>query len=199
MKINNYVFLILLWTSFLSSDIVEFPHILSFSEFKEDSSRFNYDVLIELDDGSSWKVHPDDETKLHGWEIGQKVYISPRTSSYWFSRDHHFDLHNSDLKEFVHVMLVYHREYPREIIDYTAIYDSYYQKDATGYNITFNKARFRQTLLMDDGTSWELRDHFYQFLPDTTIYIGWDGQKKIPILISGRLNNPTWTYLYPSK
>src|SRR5262245_25950916 len=43
-----------------------------------------------LDDGSSWKVHPDHTDRFSHWDSGDVVYVDARTTWYWFKREHKF-------------------------------------------------------------------------------------------------------------
>lgn len=79
------------------------------------SGRFVGDPLATLSDGSQWKVHPDNKKRFFDWQQGDKVYILPRTSFYWFKREHKFKMYNATKDQYIKVMFIRYPSHARYI------------------------------------------------------------------------------------
>lgn len=77
------------------------------------------DYVVVLNDGSEWKVHPEDSNVFSQWEINDIVHPRVRTSHYWFKREHKFELFNHTRKQTVKVMLVRYPTNPLRVTDVT--------------------------------------------------------------------------------
>ncbi len=76
---------------------------------------FKGDLLVILNDGSSWKIHPKDTKMLAYWEPSDQVHIAYRKSHFHFKREHKFFLRNQAKGEEARVILIEHKEDPLEL------------------------------------------------------------------------------------
>jgi hypothetical protein len=90
------------------AEIIPFcNHIVSTALFEGDADKnFIGDYVVVLDNGSAWKIHPEDAVAYSKWYIDDLVQPFARTSFYWFKREHKFMLHNYSRNERLRVMLV---------------------------------------------------------------------------------------------
>lgn len=93
------------------------PKLVSIELFSGDRhGDFKGDPVIILSDGSRWKVHPKDEKIISRWNVDDEVKVSLRTDTYWFKREHKFQLINRTRNEKAKVMLVNYGPNPVKII-----------------------------------------------------------------------------------
>lgn len=115
-------------------------HIVGTRPYEGDSNGgFIGDYVAVLDDGSAWKVHPDDAVTYSKWYIDDLVQPAARTSFYWFKREHKFMLHNHNCNQKVRVMLV---NYPT-----TPLYIASAQEVVVGGHWETKK-------VLDDNNDW---------------------------------------------
>lgn len=175
----------------------------------EEGGPFQGNLVADFSDNSSWKVHPKDTGIAAAWQPGETVYIRPRTSFYWFKREHKFEIYNHNRRESVRAMLAYHQDRPHEILEASDVFASrgverpLYGTDKNGESAIVGffalETDYRRVLMLDDGSFWEIMDHVESFVPGATIYIGFNDSKEVdlPILITGKGTAAVWATLYP--
>ncbi|MCB1113999.1 MAG: hypothetical protein KDK62_04520 [Chlamydiia bacterium] len=180
--------------------------IRGLSEYKEKD--YQGDTVVELYDGSLWKVHPDHKEIALAWEPFDEVHVQLRKSIYWFSRPHKFRLHNRTKGESVKVMILDYGFSPLLVFstskpfatcwDEVPIYalDNEGQEIIVGYKLILKG--WKQVLELTDGSTVEIRDNFENFKEGTEIFVGiderWDYQG--PFFITGKKEQAKWTPAY---
>lgn len=167
---------------------------------------FAGDLVAVLNDGSQWKVHPDNPEQFLHWNVGDTVHIAVRTSWYWFKREHKFHLVNHNNGQVVKVMLVKHSDVPLMIVDATKpmATDSYtvpvYSTDSNG-NLYVSGYRqvpcdYRSQITLSDGSVWIIRKKFSSFKYGRKVYVGYNESSVAikPFLISGIEREASWTW-----
>lgn len=171
-------------------DLIKRIESFSFCE-DEEIPEFNGDITVILDDGSEWKVYPDNQQKMSYWHPEDHVYIEPRTSTYFFKREHKFRLVNLD-RDRESVKVMYIRE-PTDPLIVVGIWP-------------FHPGVI--TLKISNGKSCEISSNFIkyrsiceQFMPGTHVYFGlepnglmymWDQ----PIIITGLKKNSHFRHCF---
>lgn len=112
--------------------------------------------VIVLNDGSEWKVHPDDTNKFSRWEINDIVHTKVRTSFYWFKREHKFELFNHTRNEAVKVMLVNYPIEPMTIRDVRIDTKYYVQEHQNGTRTV--DIIYTYNVLLSDRSLWTIKD-----------------------------------------
>lgn len=175
---------------------------------------FEGDYVALLEDGSAWKIHPEDRDLFSFWEMGDVVRVKVRTSWYWFKREHKFELYNHNRGEAARVMLVKHKTNPL-IIDAT---DSYakskglrpvhtsvlkLQEDGsskveTVTHYVYQEWDFRKILHLNDGSFWVIKENLDDFQLGNTVYVGAQGRPDTIyydfVLIKGDQREAIWTW-----
>lgn len=139
-------------------------YIESFAIYNGDNQGgFKDNFTIILTDGSTWKIHPDDQKKISQWNIHDIVQVWVRTSFYWFKRAHKFELHNISLDDSVKVMLVRYPDYPLRIVetetrisDIDIIIISHVDAEGNIFYIQQFIDVYEKKLYLSDGTVWTL-------------------------------------------
>ncbi len=149
------------------------------------------DVTVILNDQSEWKVHPDDTEKFATWYINDIVHPRVRTSSYWFKREHKFELFNHTRRDTVRAMLV---KYPGNtmIVGGTQDYEVERQlktrpmKDNNGEIVLDNNGqkvmesywdiKFERLVFFYDGSIWSVKDHLNEFKSGKFVYLSANNQ-----------------------
>lgn len=142
------------------SSVVRKIEAISFYHGNEEG-KFKDDILLTLDDGSQWKTHPSTQNVVSEWHVGDSVRVFPRTTHYFFKRDHHFKLVNDRTKGFSHVMFVKEASPPLTIVkidEYVATFDKY------------GEERERRVTL-SNGSQWTIRNNFRFFPLNSKVYI----------------------------
>lgn len=85
---------------------------------------FKGDFVMVLNDGSAWKVHPNDQVKFSNWLQGESIFVDIRTSWYWFKREHKYYLYNITRKENVRAMIVDYGDSSLEVVSVSKPYFS---------------------------------------------------------------------------
>ena len=171
-----------------------FPYIhqlVSTSIYPGDmDGEFKGDFVAELDDGSAWKVHPDHAQLYSTWQPGENVHIAPRTTSYWFKREHKCMICNLDRKESVFVMPVrtpWYIDYTQRPHYTTIVYGSYGSVSYTDW---------RRNISLDSSEHFEVDcnagDKHYEF--ETPAYVAYreDNGMIIFYVISGVGKHSVW-------
>lgn len=182
--------------------------IVAFHPFEGDRhGDFAGDLVVDLADGSSWKVHPTEQECLAAWQPGDAVHISLRTSWYWFRRQHKFFLNNLDRNECVKVMLVGYGDSPLTVIASSDVYQRdtgelipVYGTDSNGNQIILTWAPKMESVMditLSDGTSWVVFDHFVPFRKGATVYKGFNRSKSGVkyFLITCDQREAIWSYI----
>ncbi len=172
--------------------------------------QFAGDDVAVLNDGSRWKVHPEDKAKFRKWNLGDLVYTDLRTEPYFFKREHKFKLYNQNLKQFVRVMLVEYPKYPLIVQSYQDIEvdrqlitrekkDQYGQtvKDSQGKPVMeqYWAIIYHRDLLLSDGTLWRIAKDLDSFYEGKYVYLGLNlnTDSFAYFLISGTQREAVWT------
>lgn len=145
---------------------------------------FKHNLVVALDDGSYWKIHPKDQHTFGRWKMDDIVQVQRRTSFYWFKREHKFELLNRNLNETVRVMLVQYPINPLIILDSNVYVSkqtlkSYPTRDAFG-NITYVYYwvyEYEKKLFLNDGSIWILTRDFDHFKTGYEVYLGGNNQE----------------------
>lgn len=182
--------------------------IQTIAHFEGDRHReFRGDLVATLNDGSAWKVHPNDRYAFSCWQESDLIQVSKRMSSYWFKREHKFEFCNLSNGEKVRVMLVQYPMYRTFITDATtALADSYVKTytwvDAWGF-IHYDYYTidvYHKILSLSDGTTWVIKDEgtFACFCVNDTVYMGFNTDESgiSPFLISGLEREARWAWAY---
>lgn len=75
------------------------------------------DYVVVLNDGSEWKIHPEDSDVFRQWEMNDIVHPRVRSSHYFFKREHKFELVNHTRRQTAKVMLVKYPTHPLIVMD----------------------------------------------------------------------------------
>ena len=167
---------------------------------------FKNHLVAILSDGSGWKIHPGDHQKFSRWSPEELIQIRKRTSSYWFKREHKFELYNYSNKETVRVMLVQYPFHPTYItatdtylVD--TIITPYTWMDAFGilhYGYSSTDI-YHKVVYLNDGSSWVIKDknEFSFFNTNDYVYIGFNSSHQgiCPFLISGIQREAHWVWI----
>lgn len=144
--------------------------VTSFYNFEGDRhNKFSGDSTIVLTDGSAWKIHPKDNQKMNRFVPGDYVHVGVRTSFYFYSRQHNFELVNHNNGETVRVMLVRHAAYPKYITACEKIFDS---DEPIGYSKKNKPLASAKKITLNDGSVWILREKLGSFSSGNTVYMG---------------------------
>jgi len=163
---------------------------------------FRNDYVAILNDGSGWKIHPEDRELFTQWDVQDIVHVGKRTSTYWFKREHKFELENHTRNQKVRVMLVQYPPNALYIVDsicYTTGYESVNHVDSNGtiYN-TYVPIHVKKVFL-NDGSAWiiENQNNFKYYNKGNKVYLGWNsGTNGFSLfLISGIEREATWTWV----
>ncbi len=165
---------------------------------------FKGDLVVVLSDGSAWKGHPENISKLNYWEAGDVVHIEARTSFYWFKREHKFLLYNHDRNESVKAMLIDYGESPLEITFTTKAYptstelvpvhgiDMDDNPKITGHEI--EPCNYKKRILISDGSTFEINKNLYHFKVGVNVYFGFNGSEKPEFfIITGNEREAKWS------
>lgn len=205
----KFKYLFLFTALCFQSLIAEIWEPSSLTSFQIVSTKAKKDFIVDFEDNSSWKIHPDDIAKVSDWQVGDEVHVRIRNSFYWFKRDHKFSIYNHTRDEAAKAMIQFHRDIPREIIEASDIFCTkgkevpLYRLNSKGELVIYGylalETAHRKILMMDDGSQWELKDHLDDFNEGTTIYVGFhdNNDLKLPFLISGKGKSAVWSTLYP--
>lgn len=160
-------------TYYSASDCTPFIHEYVGQYIYEGDSNgdFKGDFAVTLDDGSSWKIHPDHKELFIDWNIGDKVHIELRESSYYFKREHKFILFNHQKNQGLYVML----------IDTPFIVDVAEEPMPTArfVNWPYTYTDYKQNLILSDGSRWEIDSYIYnRFSNNTSVYVGYNPSNK---------------------
>lgn len=171
---------------------------------------FENDLVAILNDGSGWKVHPEDRNKFSAWDRNDAILVRKRTSFYWFKREHKFELYNHSNNETVRAMIVRYPTYPLSI-EATDIYKAYtdfrmgswMDSKGTVHYYSYTVDVFYKLVFLSDGTSWVITDssEFSNFCMNDIVYLGFNKDDKYvsPFLISGIQRQARWVWLYKRK
>lgn len=90
--------------------------------------------ILELEDGSQWKIAEADSEELISWGHGDYVQISP----HYFSSSHEYYITNQDNESYVRANLVNapHRDSP--------------------YAVTITGTSYRQSFYLSNGSCWKI-------------------------------------------
>lgn len=193
------------FNSFVFSEITPFDN--SFKELRLNSISFFQGDLYEdfknnfvahLNDGSAWKIHPEDQTRFNQWNINDIVHIYARTSFYWFKREHKFEICNQSRQETIRAMLVKYPEPPLRIVESESHISGYYMDfytttDAFG-NIQYHYYpiyTYATTLWLSDASQWDI-DEYCHFHNEEKIYIFLDRKNCSFILITAIERQAQW-------
>lgn len=164
--------------------------------------QFAGNYVAVLNDGSEWKVHPEDSAKYREWNINDIVHPRFRTSSYWFKREHHFKLYNHNRNETVRVMLVRHATVPFQIIDKQTVEVNRrlcQEIDEKGFpQGNYWTITYRTYLYLNDSSIWAVDDLQY-FENGKFIYIGLDSNSDgfTYFFIAGTEREAVWSKATP--
>lgn len=214
MKISRWVVLFSCMAATLCGSVFDYAvpvPIQGFSLFGGNAKGyFAGDVVIELADGSAWKVHPDNREAAENWQKGEAVHVQVRNSFYWLKREHKFRLFNHDRSQSVKVMLLRHQINPLEIIEETEPFSTKVELEARyefdeegnlriiGYDAVLKG--WKKILRLNDGTQWEIRGSFNKFIVGSQLYVGVDDEESCRgelFIIAGRECWAEWTSIYP--
>lgn len=227
MKVR-WLVLVLLLAVFKMNALVNYadvyPPVIQVLDFKDKFPGDRYgefigdDVAI-LSDGSVWKVHPKAADIFKYWQPGEFVDVGVRTDWYWFKREHKFTLYNHNRKEQVNVMLVRHKEEPLRIVST----DSYFKSTCPVYSyqnvdyiddygniktrteshlVGFEPCDERKVLMLNDGSTWVIKDRLRDFQLGMRVYVGAQGVAGSFydfVLITGDEREAVWTMARPQK
>lgn len=173
---------------------------------------FRGDLVAVLNDGSCWKVHPKDRTLFSQWVQHDVIQVCKRMTSYWFKREHKFELYNHSTGERVRAMLVQYPTYPTLIQDsQTILVDTIIKTnswvDAWGFihRDSYKVNVYNKLLFLSDGTLWTIKDEgaFACFCKGDRVYVGYNtndytaSDRKIsPFMISGIEREAHWAWVY---
>lgn len=168
---------------------------------------FENDLVAILNDGSGWKVHPEDRNKFGEWDKNDAILVRKRTSFYWFKREHKFELYNYSNNETVRAMIVQYPTYPLHIVAtdiykaYTDLRSSFWvdSKGTTHYYF-YTVDVYYKLVFLNNGTSWVITDssEFSNFCMNDIVYLGFntDDECISPFLISGIQREARWAWIY---
>lgn len=171
----------------------------------DDQGDFINDFVLILNDGSAWKVHPDDQNKLNQWKVHDTVHVCARTDHYFFKRQHKFALYNHSLDEPIRVMLV---QYPMnsllvidaQIENCSTDFMPHTYTDPYGKTHTYHalKSEYEKKLTLSDGSVWVIKKkkRFKNFCVGDTVMVGVNAGKDSSsyFLISGIQRDAVWTW-----
>lgn len=156
----------------------------SVDTFEGDQHRdFKGDFIAVLNDGSRWKIHPQDSSKFGKWNMGDPLHIACRTSYYYFKREHKAEIVNLANNETVRAMIVQYPTHPL-FIAYIEDHESgiplkmYTKGDQilrTKYTTRNNKY-----LHLSDGTIWEINTYYSNYArlyPGKFVYVSFNKDK----------------------
>lgn len=145
------------------SEFIPFCHrIASTDLYRGDSDGYFIDDLVTvLDDGSAWKIHPDDTRAYSRWMVGDLVQLVARTSFYWFKREHKFMLYNYNANESLRVMLVQYPTVPTYIASFQDIVVGGHWSTTRVLDINNNWISitewvndYKRNIYLSDGSVW---------------------------------------------
>lgn len=186
-SIYNFVLCFTLFSSqlfssetFIAMDFTTLQHEYVGQYIYEGDSNgdFKGDYAVVLSDGSRWKIHPKHNNELANWNIGDKVHVGVRTTSYWIKREHKFTLVNHDKNSELFVMLL---ETPwtvtesREPVPTTKTTGFWPFPDVYG--------DYEKGLVLSDKSKWMIKScacpsRNNVFKQDTTAYVGYNVSQK---------------------
>lgn len=174
------------------------------------------DYVAILQDGSEWKIHPDDQEKFAKWLMNDLVHTEVRTSFYWFKREHKFSLKNHNNGDSVRAMLIRHAAYPLMIqsisepfptkTDVEAIRQSVFWEDENG-NIHEDSiiigyqdvpSCYKREIILSDGSIWWIKPNcdLCAFSMGQFVLVGYNdkssGQR--PFLLTGTEREAKWDW-----
>jgi hypothetical protein len=159
---------------------------------------FKNDFVANLNDGSAWKVHLEDQNLFCQWDLEDVILIRVRTSFYWFKREHKFELYNESRQEAVRVMLVRYPEVPLYIVESETHISGYHMSFYTttdGYgNIHYHYYpiyTYATTIILSDGSHWNI-DEYCHFNDGEKAYIFLDQKSHTFILITEIERDARW-------
>ncbi len=135
---------------------------------------FKGGFVIVLNDGSAWKVHPEDQVKFSNWLQGESVFVGIRGTCYWFKREHKYYLYNITRKEFVRAMIVDYSDSSLEVVSVSKPYFSQTLSkgiyDDEGNWLADVPCRVID-MILSDGSKW-IRTYSYGYLKvRTKVYV----------------------------
>lgn len=179
--IKKYAFMLLM--PLLSWHIALCAHTFPLNStaiFKGDRhNQFQGDYVAILEDGSAWKVHPEDRSKYEQWLPGESIHPQVRTSFYWFKREHKFELNNQSRNESVRAMLVQYPTYPLFITQSYQVENGGYFRpkkiiDSSGNQYIKEEwePTFETQVHLNDGSIWRVGKGNVEFQEQHFVYIG---------------------------
>lgn len=155
------------------------------------------DLAVILDDGSTWKVHPNYNELLDDWEIGDLVHVEERFFCL-LKRDHKFMLFNHQKNQRLSVMLintplvvrVAELPFPTSRTAQPWPWPEYIYGD------------YRQNIILSDGSRWEIHtgNEETAFAKNTPAYVGYREEgtgsevHRFFFVIGGTGKEATWEF-----
>lgn len=115
-----------------------------------------------MDDGSAWKIHPEDTKAYRRWLAGDLVQPVARTSFYWFKREHKFRLYNYNSNEGLRAMIVSYPTNPVYIVSFQDIViGGHWENKQVLINNEWATMRewvndYKRNLYLSDGHTWTI-------------------------------------------
>lgn len=166
----------------------------------DSQGNFKNDLVVQLDDSSSWKIHPDHCHLLANWLVGDQVHVEVRTTWYLYHRNHKFSLYNHRTNESLFVMLI---DTPF-VIKYAGDPQPTKRVDNGFF---YQYSNYKQNITLSNGTEWEVtsyeRPYFnigcHLFHKESPAYIGynWDQTNDYPgsfFVIEDKGVNSNWAW-----
>lgn len=137
---------------------------------------FKGDLVVMLEDGSKWKIHPSHREQLADWAVGDKVHIDIRTSYYLLKREHKFLLFNHRKNSGLFVMLV---ETPYTISEAHKCVPT---KRTENGIFPYVYSNYKQNLIFNDSSKWQINcKNSTPFTKDTPVYIGYNESPEVAL------------------
>lgn len=175
--------------------------------------QFAGDRTLILNDGSEWKVHPEDNAKASLWGMNEITHPRARLTKFWFKREHKFELYNHLRNETVRAMLI---RYPYQALSVLSVVDLELRgdikfrnaKDEYGHIIYDSSGKpvvesywemiYEKCALLSDGTVWTLKSNEKAFSPGKYVYVSANNtiDSFTYILIIGSEREALWTETY---
>jgi hypothetical protein len=171
---------------------------------------FKDNLLVTLNDGSKWKIHPKDTEKFNLWAKNDPLHIQKRTTKYFFKREHKFEFLNYANEETVRIMLI---EYPTRALKISDVQTYLTNQENKLYSwidvfgfvhySSFTKNIYERWIELNDGSKWIIKDPelFAYYAEGESVFIGYNTNKssvnKISFLIAGKERNAVAAWLYP--
>ena len=168
---------------------------------------FDEDLLVHLEDGSVWQVHPKERKKVRKWEVNERAHIEMRSRTQPKGEDYCFRLCNDAREDAAKVMLLSYGENGRHSVDRSAVY-VYNTRPDWSYGPWFERWYISGVIYdeamdvtLDEGISCSVIDHFRAFAPGTPVYLGCnqEEQRDRYFLISGIEGDAVYSWLIDIK